>query len=279
MDLVTLVEKVMKVSDSKMKPQEALGYLSFFALSMTVWKLLSDGTFSNLIVLSAGFQALGLYMVLAKVNMEQSVAGLSSRTIQMYLVAYMFRLSSTLVYNGYLPVDRTGDWIYQTTEISAFVMCFVLLSKIHGKFVGSYQKDADNCQMLSLLAACVILAYFVHPNLNRRKIPDMCWTSAMYIESVVLVPQLFMMAKKGGRIDMTIGHFIFCVCTARSIMFYFWVNTYDELAPKDGGFNYAGYGVLGAHLLQLLLCADFLYYYMKSVVSGGKAVVLPVIEV
>lgn len=36
--------------------------------------------------------------------------------LEMHLVQLIFRLSSTLIKEGYLPIDRSGDLIYQARE-------------------------------------------------------------------------------------------------------------------------------------------------------------------
>lgn len=43
----------------------------------------------------------------AEVKYQKSVAGMSSRTLEMYVLFFLFRLGSTLFKNGYLPVDRS----------------------------------------------------------------------------------------------------------------------------------------------------------------------------
>lgn len=37
------------------------------------------------------------------------------------------RLTSILVYEGYLPFDKSGDWFYQATEILSLAEVAVLL--------------------------------------------------------------------------------------------------------------------------------------------------------
>ena len=36
---------------------------------------------------------------------------------QVYVLVFCFRLSSTLVRQGYLPVDRSGDFVYQLADL------------------------------------------------------------------------------------------------------------------------------------------------------------------
>lgn len=48
---------------------------------------------------------------------------MSSKMLEMYLIQLIFRLSSTLIKGGYLPIDRSGDHIYQAREPSFVRVC------------------------------------------------------------------------------------------------------------------------------------------------------------
>merc|ERR1719311_1430880 len=51
---------------------------------------------------------------------------------------------------------------------------------------------------------------------------------------------------------------------------YMWY-AYKEIdcKPLIGNFNHAGYAVLGAHAVHLLLLGDFAYFYLKNVTKSG----------
>ena len=49
----------------------------------------------------------------AEVRGTKSVAGLSSSTLELYIVFYVSRLSTTCFHNSYLPADHSGQYIYQ----------------------------------------------------------------------------------------------------------------------------------------------------------------------
>ena len=54
-------------------------------------------------------------------------AGISLKTLEAYAAVFALRLTSILVYEGYLPFDKSGDWFYQATEILSLAEVVVLL--------------------------------------------------------------------------------------------------------------------------------------------------------
>merc|ERR1719446_1451759 len=190
----------------------------------------------------------------------------------MFVCTYVCRLFSTLQYNGYLPVDRTGDWVYQACELAALLVAVSLLASIHSVHQASYEAHHDTCAIHWLVVFGLVLAVLIHPSLNNRRLPDMAWTAALYLESVAMVPQLYMMSKKGGEVESLASHYIACVFVSRLLMMSFWINSYPELKPKGADFNMPGFGVMGAQALQVVLFGDFMWYYVKGICTSSQMV-------
>merc|ERR1719160_879033 len=89
-------------------------YFVFLMIVGVVLRQFSDRDFSTVLTLGSVVQCLGFFLLLQKVNMQRSVAGISSKMLEMYVLVFVFRLSSTLIKQGYLPIDRSGDYIYQS---------------------------------------------------------------------------------------------------------------------------------------------------------------------
>ena len=47
-----------------------------------------------------------------KIWSTSSVKGLSIKTLELYMLVFLFRLLSIMRFQGYLPYDQTGDWFY-----------------------------------------------------------------------------------------------------------------------------------------------------------------------
>lgn len=101
------------------------------------------------------------------------LSGLSLKTLELYAFVFFFRLSSILRYQGYLPYDRTGDWLYSLLEISAMAMCCIVIYLVTGRFNSTYELRYDTFGWLHIptelgalyiLVPCVFLGmvrYFI----------------------------------------------------------------------------------------------------------------------
>lgn len=70
-----------------------------------------------------------------------------------------------------------------------------------------------------------------------------------------------------------LGHTVFALSFARVFELVFWVASFTELTSHSGS-RAAGYVVLTFQMLQLIIMADFFYYYISSV-TKGTPMVLP----
>jgi len=274
---VTLFLCIYKNKTVKNNFDEGLVYAIFGVIALFISKFSSDRTFSGLITLAAAVQCLGFLLLRLKIR-KQGAAGVSSRTLQLFAVMYVTRLYSTLQFNGYLPVDSSGDWVYQAIDVIALTCVISILYEMHndqGRTAQTYEKENDTCAIHWFLVASVLLAYFIHPALNNRKIPDIAWTMSLYLEALAMIPQLMMFAKKGGEVESLASHYVACVFMCRCMMLAFWSNSFHELHRRGDTYNLPGYGVIGAQILQVILFADFMYYYVKGVCTDAR-LVLPV---
>merc|ERR1719263_388164 len=90
-----------------------------------------------------------------------------------------------------------------------------------------------------------------------------------------MMPQLWVIAKMGvgSQVEPLNGHYIMAIAASRAVSLYFWFYGYREFAPKDGSFNLTGWAIMLAHVIQVLLLLDFMYYYVKAcIVASVRAV-------
>ena len=69
-------------------------------------------------MLSSFCMLFAFLLLTIKVTSQNSAAGVSSRSLEMWLLTLFTRMSSTLIKRGYLPEDRTGDYLYQVPDDS-----------------------------------------------------------------------------------------------------------------------------------------------------------------
>jgi len=241
---------------------------------LVVWVKQSNRDFSAVLTLSAGIQCLGFAILTLKATASQTVAGMSSKSLEMFVLFFLARLTSTMFANGYIPVDRSGDFVYQMFDIVSLLLVLFLLYCVHKKFRHTYQDEHDSFAIHTLIAPCAVLALFLHANVNRDLFFDRAWSFSLYVETFVLVPQLYMAAKRGGSVDACTAHFVACIVLSRLLSLLFWWYGHAEIAAFEDGSHLPGRTILVSYFLQLVISADFVYYYVKSMMSG-KAMMLP----
>jgi hypothetical protein len=255
---------------------EILVYFAFAIIATAVAQAASDMVFSGLITLSAAFLLLGFTMLLVEVskNFERSAKCISLSSLYLFAAALSCRLYSTTQYNGYLPVDRTGQWVYQCVEASSLVCVLVLIALVrYGQKKYGVSPEEENA-VFFLLIVCFLAAIFVHPYLNNKTVPDVLWAMALYVETVAMLPQLYLLSNQ-GEVGSLQSHFIASTFVSRVIIFRFWLTCYKELKPKASYLNLPGWGVMGSQLFQLVMVADFMWLYVKSFRDNSSKIVIP----
>jgi len=238
-----------------------VSYACMMCCLLVLWREYSDRDFSFLITLAGAAQTLGFFLLVHKMKAHKSAAGISSKTLQMYVMMLLFRLNSTLVKNGYLPVDSTGDWAYQACDITSLLLVFQALFYVHKRYKDTYQDKHDSMPIWNAVLPLCLLAAVLHGNLNHSWYFDTVWTFSMYLDTIAMMPQLWMLVIKGGQVEALTSHYVAAIFFSRFLTFSFWFTGFSELAPEDGGFNKMGWLLCGCHGLQLLLSVDFMYHY------------------
>ena len=249
--------------------REAKYWVLLLLASGLVYFLVSDGEFSFALTLSVILQAFAVGLLVMKVVSTRDTYGLSTDTLICLALVLVGRLSSTLFFQGYLPYDSSGDWLYQLME----VLClFLVLYTLH---LASRTKQPirATAPWWALAAPCLALALVCHATLNAYFLTDVFWTFSMYLEGIAFWPQILLVHRSD--VEVFTSHYIAAYGASRVLSVLFWLFSFRELnnAYKPLTVNllagYAGYLVILAQLLQLLLIADFLYYYIKSAVTGA----------
>lgn len=241
-------------------------YAALAGIAMVIWHHFSSKDFSVICTLAAVAQTAAFYLLLHKMRVAKSATGLSSKTLQMYVLALGFRLSSTMVKNGYLPVDKSGDWVYQASDVASMLLLFQLLFCIHKRYKDTYQDELDTMPIYKFIPACILLGCLLHGSLNKSPFFDKMWTIGMWLDSIAMLPQLWMLTMKGGEVEALTANYVALVFVSRCMTWWFWWTGYSELAPKkgspdEGGFNKVGMLIMTGQSLGLLISADFMYHY------------------
>jgi len=260
--------------------QNVFIWAGFFSASLFVYFMLSGGDFSFLMTYGAMARMFGFGILNVKTWKSRRATGVSVKSLQLYCLVFFFRLTSILRHEGYLPYDKSGDWLYHFIEVMSLVFCSCALYGCMVPFKNTYQSDLDRfgernvppgTGAVYLAGPILLLAMIFHPNLNADFLSDTAWTYAMYLESAALVPQLYMFQKQAsGVVELLTAHFVAALGFGRLMEFFFWIYSYHELAGSTG--KIPGYLAILSQFVQLVLMVDFFWYYYIAVKSATPLV-------
>lgn len=130
---------------------------------------------------------------------------------------------------------------------------------IYMKFKATYDHNHDTFRCEFLIAPAVVLALLINHEFSFLEI---LWTFSIYLESVAILPQLFMVSKTGEAETIT-SHYLFALGSYRGLYILNWIyryateDTYDLIAIVAG-------------VVQTVLYCDFFYLYITKVLHGKK---------
>lgn len=252
------------------KNEVCLAYVAFVTVAVLIYHLMAEGEFSSVLTLSAIFQCLAFSLLALQVFTAGSANGISAKSLQLDAMALACRLSSTIWLDGYLPNDQTGDYLYQAFDVLSLCMVLWLLHRVVRVQHNTYEAEEDRVPALPLAAACLFLALVLHGNLDERPLFDALWMCGLFVSAVSVLPQLWMMTH-GGTVPALTSHFVAVMAFSRVLSGAYMWHAHGEIScdPWVGNFNHAGYAILAAHALHLLLLADFAYFYLKNLAVSG----------
>jgi hypothetical protein len=249
-------------------------YLNFLVASVIVYYVFSDASYSGVLTLGAALQCFAFYSLMQRVNRQKSLAGISRKTLEMHLCYLVLRLGTTLHRSGYLPVDRSGDFVYQAADLASLGIVFHLLTLFYDPTLRkTYQDEHDSMDVYKALPGCILVAIFVHGHLSDHFFFDTLWQASTNVDTIAMIPQLWMMSSIGGEVDGMTSHFVVAISLSRLCSFAFWFYGYKELRRGNAP-NIAGGLLIMCHFTQCVFSADFLYYYLRARVQG-KRLTLP----
>lgn len=250
-------------------------YVGCGLLMFVVFKQVAEQEFSSVLTMSVLAQCLAFVLVSLQISKNKSVAGISGKTMIIQAMALCFRLSSTLFLDGYLPLDKTGDMMYQIVDVCSLMMVLHILQCIYKSHRVTYEDSADTVDAKNFVIICVALAVIFHPDLNDWPAFDIAWTASLYLDTIAMLPQLFM-SSKIGKVPAYTAHYIAATLVSRGFSAWFWFYGAENIARVEEGFSFGAAAIIIAHVLQFLLLADFGYFYIKAVLSGAVCACKPV---
>ncbi|PKC16259.1 ER lumen protein retaining receptor [Rhizophagus irregularis] len=192
-----------------------------------------------------------IFILLLKIQKTRSCAGISFKTQLLYAIVFVTR---------YLDLFTTWISLYNTIMKIFFIASSIyILYLMKYKFRATYDPILDTFRIEFLLGGSVILALIF----NYDFIPmEILWSFSIFLESVAILPQLFMLSRTGEAETIT-THYIFALGGYRALYLCNWLWRYIF----DG--HVEVYAWI-AGVIQTALYSDFFYIYYTKVIHGKK---------
>lgn len=129
----------------------------------------------------------------------------------------------------------------------------------------THDPNLDTFKAQYLLGGAAILAVLFPPE---YKVTEILWSFSLWLESVAILPQLFMLQRTGEAETIT-THYLFALGIYRALYIPNWIYRY---VFENGHFDTIP--VL-AGIVQTVLYSDFFWVYYTKVLQG-KSFKLPV---
>ena len=150
----------------------------FGACALTVYHFVANGEFSAIMTMAVMLQCLAISLLCLQTVANGSAAGFSARAPGLETASLALRLSSARWLDGYLPVDASGDMIYQLVDGSPLARGLWLQHRVVVAHRGLYQAYADSLPAVHMLLDAFAVAALAHADVNSRPVVDTLWGPA-----------------------------------------------------------------------------------------------------
>lgn len=198
---------------------------------------------------------LAILLLLWKIWKTRSCAGISGKSQGLFALVFLTR---------YLDLFTSFVSLYNTVMKCIFIASTVFTCYlIFVKFKATYDSNHDSFRAEFLIVPVAGLAVLVNHELS---VMEVLWTFSIYLESVAILPQLFMISKTGEAESIT-SHYLFALGSYRGLYILNWIYRFYF----DGFFDLIA---IVAGCVQTVLYCDFFYLYVTKVLKG-KGLKLP----
>ncbi|KAH8781890.1 ER lumen protein retaining receptor [Hyaloscypha finlandica] len=208
---------------------------------MNIFRILGD--LSHLI---------SILILLHKMTQTSSCSGISFKSQALYLIVYITR---------YLDLFWTfGDSLYNTV----FKMLFLASSGytiylMTTAYKPTHDPNLDTFRVQYLLGGSAVLAVLFP---YKWTLYEMTWAFSIWLESVAILPQLFLLQRTGEAETIT-THYLFALGSYRALYIPNWIYRYFVESHWEPISVLAG-------IVQTLLYSDFFWIYYTKVLKGKK---------
>ncbi|KAK0212283.1 ER lumen protein retaining receptor-domain-containing protein [Desarmillaria ectypa] len=192
-----------------------------------------------------------IFILLHKIRTTRSCRGISFKTQALYVGIF---------------VTRYLDLLYRWVSIYNIVMkvffiassCYILYL-MRFRFRPTHDPSIDTFRVEYLLGPCLILSLIFN---YKFTFTEILWSFSIFLESVAILPQLFMLQRTGEAETIT-THYLAALGVYRALYIPNWIYRYFTDGVVDPIAVTAG-------IVQTGLYLDFFYVYFTKVLQGQK---------
>jgi hypothetical protein len=246
-------------------------YVFFASGGWLIYHFVAEREFSSILTMSVLAQALAISFLCVQVLWNKSAKGISVGALVLDGLSVAGRMPSTTWSEGYLPMDKTGDYLYQTVDFCSLAMILFLLHQVLVVYRSSYAASEDTFKVGPVILACFGFAAVFHGNAADNPLYDTCWMAGLLMGVVAVLPKLWLITLSGGSAEAWTCHYIAAMGMSRALSgLFMWEAREDVTCDKwISGFDHAILFILLAHFVHLMLIADFIWSYGGAALRGG----------
>jgi hypothetical protein len=248
----------------------ACAYASFFAVGFFVFHTVAEREASSVLTMSALAQCLGITMLCVQSLSSGSARGISASSLLLDAFAISFRLCSTLFVDGYLPSDRSGDFVYQSFDVCSLLLLIFLLHRVLVKQCDTYQSAEDTFRVGPLVLTCLGFAAVLHGDMDDNRLLDTLWLAGLFTSVVAVLPQFWLIMCSGGWAGALTSHYIAAMALSRFLSgcFMWMARGFITCEPYVAGIEHTIITIFIAHFVHIVLLGDFALQYLRSMWRG-----------
>jgi len=197
-----------------------------------------------------------IFILLAKIWKTRSCAGISGRSQVLFAIVFISRYLD--LFTNYISLYNSAMKVFFIgSSVGTIYLMFM-------KFKATYDRNHDTFRIEFLLLPTAVLALLIN---HEFTVMEVLWTFSIYLESVAIMPQLFLLSKTGSAETIT-AHYLFALGSYRALYIFNWIYRYYTETFFDPIAVVAG-------IVQTILYADFFYLYVTRVLQQRRNLELP----
>jgi ER lumen protein retaining receptor len=183
----------------------------------------------------------------------QGCAGISFKSQALYFLVYVTR------YLDLFTTKSLYNIVFKIVFIAAQGYIIYLMTT---KYRPTHDPNLDTFRVEYLLGGAAVLAILIP---YKYQLLEMFWAFSIWLESVAILPQLFMLQRTGEAETIT-THYLFALGLYRALYIPNWIWRWIS----EGSAYTVDWIAIVAGIIQTILYSDFFWIYYTKVLKGKK---------